>query len=149
MSGSRHENERSPLAPSYGSMRRRWQYALELNSSSGLEWSTDMREAGRENERQNIKYVMTGNHHFIPTIYLLYYKETCRVLPSSRLVRRNGPRWLVAKVKSNPSLVICLGKPVWFDFTIDYTYKCTHKYAQNKFLYFYTYEYFPLALCNL
>lgn len=35
----------------------------------------------------------------------------CVVLPSSSLVRRNGPKWLVAKVTSSPSVVIFLGKP--------------------------------------
>lgn len=32
-------------------------------------------------------------------------------LPRSRLVRRNGPRWFVAKEISNPSLVNSRGKP--------------------------------------
>lgn len=34
-----------------------------------------------------------------------------RVLPSSRLVSRKGPRWLVAKVTSSPSAVVEKGKP--------------------------------------
>lgn len=34
-----------------------------------------------------------------------------RLSPSSRVVRRKGPRWLVAKEISSPSLVNSLGKP--------------------------------------
>lgn len=44
---------------------------------------------------------------------------SCGASPSSRLVRRNGPRWLVANVASNPSLVICLGKPGGVKETLD------------------------------
>lgn len=76
----------------------------------------------------------------------LHLKRNSVAVPSSRLVRRNGPRWLVAKDISSPSLVICLGKPAGKQNMICSLIKKQNKTKQNPRLFFYADNY-TLQVC--
>lgn len=91
-----HRNERSPPVPSCGWRSWGWRYVLNLSVSSGLK---------QKREQQLLTTVETTKHDIIRS------QSLCRLVPSRRVVRRNGPRWLVAKEISSPSLVNSVGRP--------------------------------------